>query len=178
MSLAAVPEGVILGGLQAIGARMFVPDISARRWIVATIFVGFLGWGIGTFIPMFVITEVPVATDSDPSSELQGALLFAAVFGVLIGAVFGSAQSLALPRGKGRRLSWTVANAIGWAVALPMIYGAAQIATAYPGWAAKIAIWASGGAVAGILLGVMTGIALLRMRRGEPRQSSALSGHS
>ncbi len=165
MSLASVPEGVILGGLQSIGVRMFVPDVSVRRWVLATILVGFLGWAIGTFIPMFVMTEAPAAASSEPSSEFQGAILFAASFGLLIGAVFGAAQSYALPRGNGRRLAWTIANGIGWAVALPAIYGAAQIAAGYPGWSARIAIWAVGGSAAGILLGIVTGIALLQMRR-------------
>ena len=50
MTLAAVPEGVILGGLQAAGVRWFLPAVSAIRWIAATIAVGLLGWGIGTFM--------------------------------------------------------------------------------------------------------------------------------
>jgi len=171
MALAAVPEGLILGGLQTIGLRMFVPDVSARRWIGATILVGFLGWGIGTFIPMFVVTEAP-AGGSDPRAELRGAVLFAAVFGLLIGAVFGVAQAWGLPRGGGRRLAWVIANAVGWALALPMIYGAAQIATGFSGWGARIAVWAAGGAAAGIVIGMVTGVALLWMTQANGRQGA------
>lgn len=165
MSLAAVPEGLILGGIQSVGVKLFILEVSARRWIVATVLVGFAGWGIGTFIPMFVITEAAAVSVSGSSSEIEGAVLFAAAFGVAIGTVFGAAQSWALPRGRSRRLSWTIANAVGWAFALPMIYAAAHIASEYPGWGTRIAIWASGGLGAGLLIGIATGIALLRMRR-------------
>jgi hypothetical protein len=173
MSLAAIPEGLILGGLQAIGVKVFIPAASARRWILATIFVGLLGWGIGTFIPMFIVTETPGAAAPDPTSELAGVMIFAAGFGLLIGAVFGAAQAWGLPRGGGRRWSWTIANAVGWAVALPMIYGAANIATEVPRWAAKLAIWAAGGCVAGLLIGIVTGVALLLMKGAEPRHSNS-----
>jgi hypothetical protein len=173
MSLAAIPEGLILGGLQVIGVKVFIPAASARRWILATIFVGLLGWGIGTFIPMFIVTETPGAAAPDPTSELAGVMIFAAGFGLLIGAVFGAAQALGLPRGGGRRWSWTIANAVGWAVALPMIYGAANIATEVPRWAAKLAIWAAGGCVAGLLIGIVTGVALLLMKGAEPRHSNS-----
>lgn len=161
MTLAAVPEGLILGGLQTIGVRWFVPGVRRRRWISATIAVGLLGWGIGTFIPMFVMTEAPLADPQAVAPGLGPTLLFAAAFGAPVGLVFGAAQSLALPNG---RMLWTLANGIAWAVALPMIYGGAQLASDVTGWAPRLAFWALGGLGAGTTIGAITGLALLRLR--------------
>ena len=109
----------------------------------------------------------------DAATELRGAMLFAVVFGLLIGAVFGAAQAWAFPGGGRRRLYWTISNTIGWALVLPMIYGAAQIATEVEGWFSKIAFWAVGGLAAGGLIGLATGVALLEMKRETLGQSDS-----
>lgn len=165
MSMAAIPEGVILGGLQAEGVKWFLPDLSAWRWMLATIAVGFLGWGVGTFIPLFLIGQDEAAAGPEPG--LAATAAFAAIFGLAVGAVFGLAQAWALPEGSGGKLSWVIANTVGWAIGLPLIYMAAQIAGDYSSWTAKIGLWAVGGLGAGMSVGAATGIALLKLDRNE-----------
>ncbi len=161
LTLSAVPEGVILGGLQTVGVRWFEPRVARGPWIWATVTVGLIGWGIGSFIPMFLAADAP-AEASAAGPGLSATLGFAAVFGLGVGLIFGAAQSIALPRG---RMLWALANAAAWALALPMIYAGAQIAADLPGWAAKLALWAAGGIGAGLTIGAVTGLALLRLRR-------------
>ena len=90
-------------------------------------------------------------------------LAMAAGFGLLIGAIFGAVQGLALMRGAERAWLWIAANALGWGVALPVIYAAASEA------GGNIAAPAAAGAglVAGLLLGLVTG-AFLRWMPPKP----------
>lgn len=166
MTLAAVPEGLVLGGLQAVGIRWFLPSVSMRRWIVATVAVGIVGWAIGTFIPLFVVGPAPGDVPVDEPG-LAATALFAAVFGLAVGAIFGLAQYWALPGEARRRPLWVVANTAGWGLGLPCIYVAAQLGGDLDGWVPRIAAWALGGLGAGAALGGATGLALLRMRSRE-----------
>jgi hypothetical protein len=176
MSLAAVPEGLILGGLQVAGIHWFIPDVSPRRWISATILVGLFGWGVGTFIPLFVMREATPQTGAEPG--LGATAVFAAVFGVAVGAIFGLAQAWALPSHVRPRALWVVGNAIGWAAALPLIYVAAQIGGDYEGWSLRLAAWAAGGCAGGASLGVATGCALSLLERGRTEREGPNESHA
>lgn len=165
MSLAAVPEGLILGGLQVIGLRWFFPATSRSRWILATTAVGLVGWGIGTAIPLFMIEPTGPEHGAEPS--LAATAAFSAVFGVGIGAVFGLAQSWALPPQARPRRLWVACNAIGWALGLPLIYMAAQVAADQAGWTLRLLLWALGGVGAGASVGVATGLCLRRLKSGS-----------
>lgn len=165
MSLAAVPEGLILGGLQARGIKWFYPGVSSVRWVLATIVVGLVGWGIGTFIPLFMVDATAVAHGAEPS--LADAALFSSVFGLPVGAIFGLAQGWAFPAGARQKGLWVASNAVGWAIALPWIYSAAQIAADQGDWLLRIVLWACGGLGAGMSIGIVTGIGLSLMTRRD-----------
>lgn len=161
MSLAAVPEGIILGGLQARGIRWFLPEVSTKRLILATVAIGLLGWGVGTFIPMFLM----VGDTAQPSAgtDLWATAGFAATFGLGVGLVFGLAQSWALPTAIGGKALWSLANMVGWAFGLPLIYVGAEIGADFTSWIPRIAVWAAGGLAAGAVIGLSTGLALAMM---------------
>lgn len=158
MTLAAVPEGLILGGLQAIGLRWFFRSVPVRRWIVATTAVGLIGWAIGTFIPLFVVAEHSPQTGPEPG--LATTASFAALFGLAIGTVLGLAQALVLPAGPRGKLALIIANSIGWAVALPMIYVAVQIGADFSALPLRLLAWVIGGLAGGIAIGFATASAL------------------
>lgn len=170
MTTAAVPEGLVLGGLQARGLRWFLPELVPPRFIGATIVAGLIGWGLGSFIPLFVVRDGASVSATEPSVlEIIG---FAATFGLIAGAVFGACQAWALPVKASSRARWTIANAVGWACALPLIYVAAQTAADLNGVAPKILLWALGGGAAGLVVGVATAVVLPAM---EPEPSGGLS---
>lgn len=163
--LAAVPEGLVLGGLQAWGLKRYLPDLSARRFVGATVLVGLIGWGIGAFIPMFLFFE-PQTADASSVTEpgLAATALFATVFGAIAGALFGGFQALALPASVRRRGPWVLANTVGWAVALPLIYVAAQWGADLPtSWAVKWGLWAGSGLAAGACIGIATAWAIPKL---------------
>lgn len=168
MTAAAVPEGLVLGGLQAFGLRWFFPNIVWQRFVAATIAVGLVGWGVGTFIPLFVVGEVSATSGPEPS--LLAVATYAAVFGALAGTLFGAAQAWALPTDRRGKLFWIAANAGGWTVALPLIYVAAQTGGDLQSTAARVLLWAVGGGGAGLIIGAATALAIQRMH-AEPGAS-------
>ena len=172
MTMAAVPEGFVLGGLQARGLRWFLPDLVAPRFVGATIAAGLIGWGVGNFIPLFVVRDSVSAASSATEPSALTVAGFAAAFGVIAGVVFGACQAWALSVKASSHLRWTVANAVGWAFALPLIFVAAQIAADLNGVAPKILLWALGGGGAGLIIGVATAVVLPTM---EPEPSGGLS---
>lgn len=155
-TMSAIPEGFVLGGLQAYGLRWFYPTLSATRWITMTTLVGLAGWGVGTFMPLFMVGEAASAPEPSPTAIAA----FAAIFGSLAGVAFGAAQAFALPVGADGRVKWVIANVIGWALGLPLIYLAAQLAGDFQAPAAMVAIWATGGLGAGVCVGVATAVAI------------------
>ena len=152
----ALPEGLVLGSLQAYGLRWFHPALSARRWIAMTTLVGLAGWGAGTFIPLFLAGQAASGPEPSPMA-IAG---FAAIFGALAGLAFGAAQAFALPVGADGRVKWIIANIVGWAFGLPLIYLAAQAASDFQSPVIMVALWAAGGLGAGLCIGVATAVAI------------------
>ncbi len=172
MTMAALPEGFVLGGLQARGLRWFFADLVPPRFIGATIAAGLIGWGIGSFIPLFVVRDTANTAASAAEPSVLAVIGFAAAFGLIAGVVFGGCQAWALPVKTSSRVRWALANAAGWAAALPLIYLAAQAAADLSGAAPKILLWALGGGTAGLVIGVATAVVLPAM---EPNPSGGLS---
>lgn len=169
MASAAVPEALILGGLQAIGLKAFWPKLSARRWIAATLAVGLIGWGVGAGLPLFIAFEGG-APGAEPPGE--AVMAFAGIFGLAAGLLFGLAQALALPSGVRRRWAWVAANAAGWAIALPVTYAAGQAAADLEGFSPRVALYALGGLGAGLTIGLATACALPFMPLDTRRSAS------
>jgi hypothetical protein len=160
MASAAIPEALILGGLQAMALRAFWPAISIARWIAATLLVGLIGWGVGAGVPLFG-PYASGAQGAEPSA--QAVILFAAVFGLGAGLLFGVAQAWAIPKGVRRRWAWIVANTLGWAIALPLTYVAGQAAADLSGFTPRVALYGLGGLGAGLTIGLATACALAFM---------------
>jgi hypothetical protein len=166
-SLAAVTEGIILGGIQAWWLHHLWPSLSARRWIAATIAVGLIGWGFGTAVPLFL------APEGGAPPSLPMLLGFAALFGAVAGLLFGVVQALALPARAQPRRAWVLGNVAGWAVGLPLIYAAAHLGADAATAAGTLAWWAAGGAAGGLAIGACTGLALMRMAPAPARVGRA-----
>lgn len=159
---AAIPEGIVLGGLQGLLLRRVFPALDLKRWVLATVAVGAVGWAIGSFIPLFMFPEGPTGDGVDP--PLSQLALFAAGFGLVAGAMFGIGQMLAFPPETPRRSAWVWANIAGWAAGLPLIYVAAQLGADLTGWTARITAWMMGGLGAGLCIGLATAVAIRLMR--------------
>jgi MFS family permease len=161
-SLSGLAEGIVLGTLQGTVLRRLYPRLSLFAWVGLTALLAIFGWAVGSAIPIF-----GSFSDQDQSEPpLLLTLAFASLFGLIVGALFGGIQALALSRAAHNSHWWTIVNAVGWAIALPVIYLAASLPNEFSTiWQVAAAGLASG-IVAGVLLGAVTGLAFWRM---EPK---------
>ncbi|PHY20381.1 hypothetical protein [Caulobacter sp. BP25] len=157
-ALSGVPEGMVLGLVQANLMSRRLPELSIVRWTTATCVVAVIGWAAGSSFSIFA-TGDGGAGSFDPS--VGQTLLMAAGLGLALGAVFGGVQTLALGGLGVKRWPWIVGNAIGWGLGLPAIYLAASGVALAPVWL----LGAIGGLVAGALVGVATAVAFAAMTR-------------
>lgn len=157
-ALSGVPEGIVLGLVQANLMSRRLPDLSIVRWTAATCVVAMVGWAAGSSFSVFASGDAG-AGGFDPG--VGQTILAAAGFGVLVGALFGGAQTLALSGLGVPRWPWIAGNAVGWALGLPVIYLAASGLALGPVWA----LAAIGGLIAGALVGAATAMAFAIMTR-------------
>lgn len=157
-ALSGVPEGMVLGLVQANMMSRKLPDISIVRWTTATCVVATIGWAVGSSFSIFA-PNAGGADGFDPT--ISQTVVMAAGFGLLVGALFGGVQTLALGGLGVPRWPWIVGNAVGWALGLPAIYLAASGFALGPVWA----LGAIGGLVAGALVGAATAVAFAFMTR-------------
>lgn len=150
-----IVEGLVLGLTQGRLLRDRLPALPLGRFVAMTMAVAVLGWAIGSAVPMLM---APDAASIEPPPEPTLATLagFTAVSGLAAGLLFGGAQWIALRRaalGAGR---WIVANALGWALALPTIYIAASYGDPDTAMLNALLHGLAGGVVAGALIGGAT----------------------
>ncbi|MDR6627099.1 hypothetical protein [Caulobacter segnis] len=158
-ALSGVPEGIVLGLVQANLMSRRLPGLSIVRWTTATCVVAVVGWAVGSSFSIFAAGDGGTAGGFDPG--VGATFLMASGFGVLVGALFGGVQTLALSGLGVPSWPWIAGNAVGWALGLPVIYLAASGLALGPIWA----LAAIGGLVAGALVGAATAVAFAVMTR-------------
>lgn len=152
-------EGVALGVLQAAWLARRFPGLSRLRWIVTTVLIAGLGWGLAS---------APSAL-SDPGGTTPNAalvLLMAAGLGLAMGALLGTGQALVLRHHVRHPWRWISISAISWTPAMVVIFTGATIPDSSWSSAAVIALGALTGVVAGAVLGLVS-IALMRTLTGQ-----------
>lgn len=88
--------------------------------------------------------------------------------GAILGAMFGLVQRLALRTAAANTRWWVLMNAVGWALALPIIYVAASIGGPDDPLSAYVLSGVIAGLAAGLVLGMVTGLSFWKM---PPRRS-------
>ncbi|MET0309072.1 MAG: hypothetical protein ABW023_10240 [Sphingomonas sp.] len=159
-----VIQGIVLGYLQGWALRRPYPRLIAGRWVMVTTVTATLGWTLAAWLSIFGLENGP----QTPVLNLLQTALTAAVFGVVTGLVFGSAQALVLRGVAHRSHWWIVANAIGWGLALPCIYIAASVGSAQPGSLEIAFRGLVGGVASGVVLGLVTGLSFSVMPSRHP----------
>lgn len=161
-------EGALVGYLQwrVLRLRLAMP---ARAWLRATILGALLAWALGA-LPMTIIALVslnqPAANGAAAAEPPAGLLvLLEAGLGLFAGAILSLLQMRALRRYVPRAGWWLAANALAWALGMPLIFAAMDLAFRAGSLAGSIAVVAGGLALTGALVGAVHGLALVRMVR-------------
>ena len=143
-------EGIALGIAQARGLGDW---LTGRRggWIAVTVVVAGIGWAAAS--------APAVLSPADGGEEPTPVLLLgaAAGLGLVMGAMLGVAQSLVLRGRVPHRWRWTGASALGWLVAMPIVFGGATLPGGQWPLPAVITVGAVTGLVAGGAFGVISG---------------------
>jgi hypothetical protein len=123
-----VLEGMVVGWAQGFALRSRLPSLSVRDWTIATAVGAGIAWLLG-MVPSTVISLHELGAPAEPAAgaappELAPWLQYslAAGMGLVLGPVLAIAQVRVLKRHTPRPYGWLWANAIAWAVGMPIIF--------------------------------------------------------
>lgn len=150
-------EGVALGWLQGRVLLGAFPRLRLGRYAGLTVLVAGLGWA-GASAP-----AVLAGDDGSAAPAPWLVLLGAAGIGLVMGPVLGLAQALALRGAVRHPWRWVTANAVAWPAVMVVIFAGAGTPGKHWPAVAVVAVGASTGAVAGLLLGTITAAWLGRL---------------
>ena len=119
--LLGIWEGTVLGVAQGATLRRRLTKLSLRTWVIATVAGAVVAWGLG-MLPS-TLMSADQSSGSSPA-EMPEALtyLLAAVMGAVAGVVLSLAQWIVLRRHVDRAGRWLPANALAWALGMPLIF--------------------------------------------------------
>jgi len=172
--LAGTFEGLVVGAAQSLVLKQALPALRPRHWIAASAAGAFVAWVLG-MLPSTLIDFGAAAAGSAPPPDIPDALqyLFAAGLGLLAGPILGFAQWIVLRdhvRGAGW---WLPANALGWALGMPLVFMVAGSAPPSGITAGFVLLVLGVIALVGAVVGMVHGAFLIwLLRRGQPRLAS------
>jgi hypothetical protein len=165
MTASGALEGSIVGWAQWRVLRTPFLQLGRRAWILATIGGALLAWFLGS-IPM-TIASLSAGAGQTAGQEPPAAVM------VLMEVGMGLAAGLILSIVQGRVLRgvsspawiWLPANAVAWAIGMPIIFAAIDLAQKAGSTLGAVVTVAVALAVTGAIVGAIHGIALLALAR-------------
>lgn len=161
---AGIIEGLVTGSFQwAVLHKRFI-EMKARNWLLFTALGAAAGWLLGMIPSVFFLPDT--SNSSALSAEPSGLLfaLLAVLSGVVLGALFGAFQWLELKKHTPDAARWILANLLGWMVGLALIFLGASLPPARAGLALIVLIGGASGLLAGLSVGAITGLFLVKFR--------------
>jgi hypothetical protein len=149
--LGGLVEGAALGILQARALPAGLGPRPRQRWVIATVVVAGLGWASAS------APSALAGDESGTSPPWMAVAAGAAALGLLMGAVLGLAQAWSVRRSVTHPWRWILASTVGWAFAMPVIFAGAASAGADWAWPTVVLLGFATGALAGAVLGLVTG---------------------
>ncbi|HVP61591.1 MAG TPA: hypothetical protein VMT11_13585 [Myxococcaceae bacterium] len=155
-------EGAVVGTAQA--RALAGTGIQSRAWIRATVLGAVLAWALG-MVPSTLMAVLggpggpPPGTGPPPAVRL----VLAAALGLVAGPILAAVQVRVLRRHAERTWRWLVANGLGWALGMPLVFlGVRTLAVqgVAPGSLALAAATLLG---AGAVVGLVEGLFLVRL---------------
>lgn len=170
VALGVVLEGVVVGWAQGRVLRDWI-GLPSGAWIRASAAGAGLAWTLG-MVPSTVIGLMPSDAVVAPAGATPAfepgpwlTLVLAAGLGFVTGPILGVLQGRALARARPGACGWVWANALAWAVGMPVIFaGMDRVPWEGPA-AARIAALYAVCLVAGLAVGAVHGLWLQRILR-------------
>jgi hypothetical protein len=168
ITLGTLLEGILVGFAQERVLCDRLAPLQPRSWTKATAIGAGLAWTLGMIPSTLMAFPSPDSAASAPPAEPSAILQYglAALLGLVAGPVLGLAQWFVLRRLVQRAGLWLWANAVAWAVGMPLIFlGMDFVPWNGPPAAMFLAIYAVCGA-AGLVVGAIHGRFLLALIPG------------
>jgi hypothetical protein len=162
-----VVEGTVVGQLQWSVLRAPFPQITRRVWVAATLAGALIAWFLGS-LPSTLIglgSDQSGAAGQEPATWLM--MLLAAAMGLFLGVILALPQWRVLRRAAPRAWVWLPANAAAWALGMPVIFAAVDLAYNTGTVAGAVAVMAAALALTGALVGAVHGLALVWLAAQE-----------
>lgn len=169
-------EGVVIGLAQRQVLRTLLPSV--RGWVLATVVGAMVAWAVG-MVPSTVAGLMqqgapPAATPSEPPLVLV--LFLAACLGAVAGPMLAAFQWLSLRKVvPDKAWLWLPANAVAWAIGMPVIFLGAQANELTSSTAAIAALVALAIFIAGAVVGAVHGRVLLGLAQSGSSSANAVS---
>ncbi|MBN1400543.1 MAG: hypothetical protein JXA74_06880, partial [Anaerolineae bacterium] len=163
MTATGALEGAIVGLAQWSVLQRALAGVQRRAWVVATILGAVVAWLLGS-IPMTLTSlssETPSSAGQEPPQAVVLAL--AAAMGLAAGLILSAWQWRALRRHASGAWRWLPANALAWAVGMPLIFAGVDWAQKAGSVAGAVLVMAGCIALAGALVGAIHGVALVTL---------------
>jgi len=175
VALGAV-EGAIVGYAQAGVLRRRLPGL--RSWVAATTLGAAIAWALGMLPSTLISLYRPPGPAPAPAPDIPDGLqlLLAMPLGVVAGAILAFPQWRILRRHLAHAGWWIAANALAWALAMPLVFVAAGVrpeTSAAVSAVIVVASLAAAGAVAGAVHGAYLVRLLERLQHRLARRAQA-----
>ena len=165
LGLILLTTATVVGLLQWSVLRAPFPQVTRRAWLLATLAGALVAWFLGS-LPSTLIGlggDPSGATAQEPETWLM--MLLAAGMGLVLGLILALPQWRVLRRHAGRAWAWLPANAVAWALGMPVIFAAVDLAYRSGTVAGAAGIMAAALALTGAIVGAVHGVALLWLVR-------------
>ncbi len=164
-ALSGVIEATIVGLAQWWAMHLWLPGVTHRAWWLATLAGALLAYVLGylpsTIMSLVATSDPAAAPMTEPPQAVV--LLLAAGLGAVAGAVLSFAQFLALRGHVAHAGRWIPANMLAWAVGMPVVFWAMDLAFKLSSTAAAVAVVALALLAMGAIVGAIHGAFLVGM---------------
>ena len=166
-------EGAIVGFLQWAVLRRVFPSVSRRVWVSATVAGAVAAWFFGSLPSTLIDMSAQGSGAVVQEPETATVLMFAAVLGAFLGLVLGYPQWRVLRRAVDGAWLWIPANCIAWALGMPVVFAATDIAQRSASLEGALAILGISLLVTGAIVGAVHGFALVWLAAQEQVRAGA-----
>jgi hypothetical protein len=158
-------EGAVVGLLQWSVLRRPFPQIARRAWLVATLAGALIAWFLGSLPSTLIGLGSSGSSSASQEPETWLMLLLAAGMGLVLGLILALPQWRVLRHEARRAWVWLPANAVAWALGMPVIFAAVDRAYAAGSVAGTIGVMAAALALTGAIVGAVHGVAVVWISR-------------
>ena len=166
-------EDTLVGMAQWWAMSPYFPAVERGAWWRATLFGALFGYALG-YLPS-ALADFGDASAQGVSAEPPQwlVLILAAALGAAAGAVLSFFQWRVLRKHVDGAGIWIPVNMLAWALGMPLIFEAMDLAFRMPELWQRVAVVAAGLLIAGAVVGIVHGRALVSL--AEPASSSDAS---